>query len=144
MYWSPEGGGSAHNIPKDYDWTNLHKAWREGKSVGNTHARLAEVSQAGSSSDTPNTPDPEATLLRHQKPKDNNDGHKEESPQGNREPRQDMHPKETPEDKELKHKDDGHKEESPKGYKKTRQDMDPKETPQDKEPKHNDDGHKEE
>ena len=113
------------NIPKDYDWTKLQKAWREGKSVGNTHARLAEVSQAGSSSDTPNTPDPQATLLRHQKPKDNNDGHKEESPQGNREPRQDMHPKETPEDKELKHKDDGHKEESPKGYKKTRQDMDP-------------------
>jgi hypothetical protein len=102
------------NSPKDYDWPKLQQAWHEGNKAGNTNAKLGGVSQAASSSDLPIAPDPQATLLRHQNPKDNNDGHKEESPQGNREPRQDMHPKETPEDKELKRKDDGHKEESPR------------------------------
>ena len=113
------------NIPKDYDWPKLQQAWYEGKKAGNTNAKLGGVSQAASSSDLPIAPDPQATLLTHQKPKDKDDGHKEESPKGNKETRQDKDPKQTPKDQEPKHKDDGHKEESPKGYKKTRQDMDP-------------------
>jgi hypothetical protein len=59
------------------------------------------------------------------------DGHKEESPKGNKKTRQDMDPKETSQEKEPTHKDDGHKEESPKGHK-------------EEEPKDKDDGHKEE
>ena len=47
--------------------------------------------------------------------------------------RQGMDPKETPQDKEPKHKDDGHNEESPSSNKETRQDKDPKDK---------DDGHK--
>ena len=50
---------------------------------------------------------------------------------GNKETRQDIDPKATPQDQEPKHKDDGHKEESPKGNK-------------EEEPKDKGDGHKEE
>ena len=59
------------------------------------------------------------------------DGHKEESPNGNKKTRQNMDPKETSQEKELKHKNDGLNEESPKGL-------------TEEEPKDNDDGHKEE
>ena len=59
------------------------------------------------------------------------DGHKEESPKGNKQTRQYMGPNETSPEKEPKHKNDGHKEESPKGH-------------TEEEPKDNDDGHKEE
>jgi len=62
---------------------------------------------------------------------------------GNQKTRQNMDPKETPQDQEPKCKDDGHKE-SAEGNQETRQDMDPKETPQYQAPKHKDDGHKEE
>ena len=81
------------NIPKDCDWPKLQQAWYEGKKARNTNAKLGGVSQAASSSDLPIAPDPQATLLTHQKPKDKYDGHKEEEP---------------------KDKDDGHKEEDPK------------------------------
>ena len=131
------------NIPKDYDWPKLQKAWHEGKNAGNTNAKLAVVSQAASSSFLPKAPDPQATCLLQWKPKDKDDVHKEESPEGNQKTRQNMDPKETPQDQEPKCKDDGHKE-SAEGNQETRQDMDPKETPQDQEPKHKDDGHKEE
>ena len=59
------------------------------------------------------------------------DGHKEESPKGNKKTRQDTDRKETSQEKAPKHNDDGHKEESPKGHK-------------EEEPKDKDDGHKEE
>ena len=61
-----------------------------------------------------------------QEPKHKDDGHKAESPKGNKETRQDKDPQETPQDQEVKHKADGHKEESPKGNRETRQDKDPK------------------
>ncbi|MFM7988123.1 MAG: hypothetical protein ACKPKO_53305, partial [Candidatus Fonsibacter sp.] len=47
------------------------------------------------------------------------DGHKVESPKGNKKTCQYMIPKDTPQYKEPKHKDDGHKEESPKGNNET-------------------------
>ena len=71
--------------------------------------------------------------LPRKEPNHKDNGHKEESPKGNKETCQDIDPKQTPQDQELKHKDDGHKEESPKGNREPRQDKDPK----DKE-----DGHK--
>ena len=129
------------NIPKDYDWPKLQKAWHEGKNAGNTHAKLAVVSQAASSSDLPKAPDPQATCLLQRKPKDKDDGHKEESAEGNQETRQDMDPKETPQDQEPKHKDDGHKEESAEGNQDTGQDKDPKDKDdchKEKEPKDKD------
>ena len=135
------------NIPKDYDWPKLQKAWHEGKNAGNTNAKLAVVSQAASSSDLPKAPDPQATCLLQRKPKDKDDGHKEESAEGNQETRQDMDPKETPQDQEPKHKDDGHKEESAEGNQDTGQDKDPKDKDdghKEKEPKDKDDSDKEE
>ena len=56
-----------------------------------------------------------------------------ESPKGYKKTRQEVDPKETPQDTKLKHNDDGHKEEPPKGNQETRQDKDPKDQ---------DDGHK--
>jgi len=123
------------NIPKDYDWPKLQQAWYEGKKAGNTNAKLGGVSQAASSSDLPIATDPQATLLTHQKLKDKDDGHQEESPKSKSETRQDIVPKETPQDQEPKHKEDGHKKESPKG----KYDGHKEEEPKDK-----DDGHKEE
>jgi len=123
------------NIPKDYDWPKLQQAWYEGKKAGNTNAKLGGVSQAAPASDLPIAPDPQATLLTHQKLKDKDDGHKEESPKGNNETRQDIVPKETPQDQEPKHKEYGHKKESPK---------DKYDGHKEEEPKDKDDGHKEE
>ena len=47
--------------------------------------------------------------LPKNEPTHNDDGHKEESPKGNKETRQDIDPKETPQDQKAKHNDDGHK-----------------------------------
>ena len=99
------------------------------------HKKLGGVSQAASSSDLPIATDPQATHLAHQKLKGKDDGHKEESPKGNNETRQDIVPNETPQDQELKRKDDGHNKESPK---------DKEDGHKEEEPKDKDDGRKEE